>query len=445
MTALIINIMQPQLNWNFPEKLDFLLQEKARFKVLYGGRGSGKSYNIAQALICKALYQPLTIVCSRNLQKSIKDSVHKLLKGIIYRKDLGKYFEVTNHEIRSISGAQFIFANLSANPDELKSLEDADIWWVEEAAKVPNVSIEALVNTIRKPGSEIWFSFNPDVKDDPVYSRYVTGAKEMIEDGITIKSKLVNYYDNPYFYESELVKQMEADKKRRPDVYNNVWLGNVKQESESLVFKGHYEIQNFDTPPLHKIAGERFFYGADWGFSPDPTVLIRCFIIEKDEERYLYIDQEIYEIELSLNSIALKFAEMPDVRNWEIMADSARPDIIDLLKRCGYNIKGAAKTWNLGKERSLKKETTNDANKQTFIKAGIEYMQDFDKIIIHERCRNVIVEFGSYSKKIDKKTQEILPILEDNNNHCIDSIRYALSTYIKAKTSPNLNNIKWGT
>ena len=436
--------MQPELNWDFPEKLDFLLQEKARFKVLYGGRGSGKSYNIAQALVLKAMYQPLTIVCSRNLQKSIKDSVHKLLKGIILRKDLGKYFDITQHEIRSIAGAQFIFSNLSANPDELKSLEDADIWWIEEAAKVPEESIEALVNTIRKPDSEIWFSFNPDLKDDPVYSRYVLGAKEMIEDGISIKTRLVNYYDNPYFYESELVKQMEADKKRRPDVYNNIWLGNVKQESEALVFKGHYEVQNFDTPPLKKMVEQRYFYGADWGFSPDPTVLIRCFIIENDEGRFLYIDQEIHEIELGLNSIALSFASMPDVNNWQIMADSARPDIIDLLKRCGYNIKGAAKTWNLNKERRLKSENTNDANKQTFIKAGIEFMKDFDKIIIHQRCVNTIIEFGSYSKKIDKKTQEILPILEDNNNHCIDSIRYALSTYIKAKSSTNYKKVNWG-
>jgi phage terminase large subunit len=430
------------IDWHFPEKLDFLLQEKARFKILYGGRGSGKSYNIAQALVLKAIYQSLTIVCSRNLQKSIKDSVHKLLKGIILKKDLGKYFEITNHEIRSIAGAQFIFANLSSNPDELKSLEDADIWWIEEAAKVPEASIEALVNTIRKPGSEIWFSFNPDLKDDPVYARYVTGAKEMHEDGIKIIAKLVNYYDNPYFWESELVKQMEADKRRRPDVYNNVWLGNVKKESEALVFKGRYEVQNFETPVLKKISGNRFYYGADWGFSPDPTVLLRCFITEDQRGRILWIDQEIYEIELGLNSIALKFSEMEGSRFWKIKADSARPDIIDLLKRCGYNIEGAIKTWNLEKERAMGK-STNGADKQTFIKAGIDYLLDFDNIIIHERCKNTIVEFGSYSKKIDKKTGEILPILEDDNNHCIDSLRYALSDEIKLGKTINYNEIKW--
>lgn len=434
------------IDWDFPESLDFLLQEKARFKVLYGGRGSGKSYNIAQALVLKAMYEPLTIVCSRNLQKSIKDSVHKLLKGIILKKDLGKYFEITNHEIRSIVGAQFIFANLSSNPDELKSLEDADIWWIEEAAKVPEESIEALVNTIRKPGSEIWFSFNPDLKDDPVYRRYVLGAKEMLEDGINIKTRLVNYYDNPYFWESELVKQMEADKKRRPDVYNNIWLGNVKKESEALVFKGHYEVRNFETPPLKKIYNQRFFYGADWGFNPDPTVLIRCYITDDERGRLLWIDQEIYEIELQLRNIAMKFAEMPDSRLWLIKADSARPDIISMLKESGYNIEGAAKTWTMKKEKAAKAKKTRDqthkANEQTYIKAGIEYLLDFDKIIIHERCRNTIVEFGSYSKKIDKLTQEVLPILEDDFNHCVDSIRYALSEYIKAKTAPK--QINWG-
>jgi phage terminase large subunit len=435
-----------EVNWNFPAKLDFLLQKKARYKVLYGGRGSGKSYNIAQALVIKALYEPLTIVCSRNLQKSIKDSVHKLIKSTIIKKDLGRFFEITNVEIRSLAGAQFIFQNISSNPDELKSLEDADIWWIEEAAKTPEDSITALVNTVRKKGSEIWFSFNPHLESDPVYQKYVTGAKEMLEDGISIESVLVNYYDNPFFWESELVTQMKSDKKRRPDVYQNVWLGNPIKESEALVFRGRYEVQNFDTPPLKKLFNNRFFFGADWGFNPDPCVLIRCFITDDERGRILWIDQEIYEVELQLKNIAPKFAEMQEAVDWKIKADSSRPDIIDMLKRAGFNIEGAPKTWTMKSEKGFAakrtREQTQKASEQTYIKAGIDYMLDFDKIIIHERCKNTIVEFGLYSKKIDKISKEILPLLEDANNHCIDSIRYALSEYIKAKTA--IKTINWG-
>ena len=138
--------------------------------------------------------------------------------------------------------------------------------------------------------------------------------------------------------------------------------------------------------------------------------------------------------------------EIPESMLWKIKADSARPDIIDILKSSGFDIEGAAKTWTMKKEKATKAKKTRDqtqkANEQTYIKAGIDYLLDFDKIIIHERCKNTIVEFGSYSKKIDKDSKEILSILEDKFNHCIDSIRYALSEYIKVKTAPK--QINWG-
>lgn len=400
--------MSQQFITKYPKKLEFLLGSKARFKVLYGGRGSGKSYSIALALIQRALYEPLNILCARDLGKSIIYSVHQLLSDIISHHKLDAFFDITQYTIKSVAGATFIFTGLRSNPHEIKSLEGIDICWIEEATKVPEKSWEMLVETIRNKGSEIWISFNPDLKDDPVYVRYVENAKNLAASGIAIISELVNYHDNPFFYETQLPKSMEYDKKFRPDIYNCKWLGNVKKESDALIFRGKYIIDDFDTPPLKKLFEERYFYGLDFGFNPDPLAMTRSFIYNN----CLYIDQELYQVGLDLKDIPDFLDQMPEVRDWLIKADCARPDIISMLNDEGFTVEGASKTWEM-------KDKPRGANEQQYIKAGIEYLCDFEKIIIHTRCTNTADEFGCYSKKIDKITDKILPIIEDKYNHCL--------------------------
>ena len=204
-----------------PEKLQFFLHGKARYKVAYGGRGSGKSVNIALSLLLRAMASQQRILCTRELQNSISDSVHKLLRDLIDKHGWLNYFTVTNNTIKNYLGSEFIFKGLRNNISEIKSLEGIDICWVEEAAKVSSDSWNILVPTIRKEHSEIWVSFNPDEIDDETYKRFVVSKPY---DCLTAR---VNYCDNPFFPDV-LKHEMEWDKQYNVPKYENVWLGKPK-------------------------------------------------------------------------------------------------------------------------------------------------------------------------------------------------------------------------
>lgn len=155
----------------FPAKLEFLFKP-ARYKVAHGGRGSAKSWGFARALLILAAQKPLRILCTREVQKSIKDSVHRLLSDQIQAMGLGHLYQVLETEIRGANGSLFVFAGLAQHTVEsIKSFEGVDIVWVEEAQAVSKRSWDVLIPTIRKPGSEIWISFNPLLETDETYQR----------------------------------------------------------------------------------------------------------------------------------------------------------------------------------------------------------------------------------------------------------------------------------
>lgn len=218
-----------ELKIELPDKLDFLLGEKKRYKVLKGGRGSAKSWSIARALLVRGIERPVRILCTREIQKTIKDSVHQLLKDQIQELNLGYYYEVQNQAIHGRNGTAFGFAGLRHNITELKSYEGADYCWVEEAQVVSRKSWEVLVPTIRKEGSEIWVSFNPELEDDETYQRFVIHPPG---EAIVVT---VNHSDNPWFPEV-LRKEMEEKKKRDPDGYLHIWEGHCKQVLEGAIF-----------------------------------------------------------------------------------------------------------------------------------------------------------------------------------------------------------------
>src|ERR1035441_4851613 len=155
-----------------PPKLDFL-SHPARFKVLWGGRGGIKSWGVARALIQKAYSSPLRILCARELQLSIQESVHHLLETQIHLMGLDPFFTVQQTSITSSAGAEFIFSGIKSNPTKIKSMEGIDICWVEEAEKVSRTSWEILIPTIRAAGSEIWVTFNPDEETDPTSQMFL--------------------------------------------------------------------------------------------------------------------------------------------------------------------------------------------------------------------------------------------------------------------------------
>lgn len=204
----------------FPEKLEFLF-EPARYKVAYGGRGGAKSWGMARALVILGRQKTLRVLCAREIQKSIAESVHQLLVDSIKELGLEWFYEVTNSEIRGQNGTQIIFAGLRHNVDNIKSKEGVDICWVEEASNVSSQSWNKLIPTIRKDGSEIWISFNPELDTDETYKRFVLNPPP---GAIVVK---MNWSDNPWFPET-LRAEKDHLKETDPDAYLNVYEGHCK-------------------------------------------------------------------------------------------------------------------------------------------------------------------------------------------------------------------------
>jgi len=214
----------------FPPKLKPLF-EPWRYKVLHGGRGGAKSWGIARALLILGLNSPLRILCARELQKSIKTSVHQVLSDQIKKLGLQSRYEVLERVIRGSNGTEFYFEGLRHNAMQIKSYEGADICWVEEAATVSKSSWKYLIPTIRKPGSEIWISFNPELEEDETYQRFVLKPPT---DSVVIQ---INYWDNKWFKDTALWQEMLDDKFRDYNNYLHVWEGRCKQAVDGAIFQ----------------------------------------------------------------------------------------------------------------------------------------------------------------------------------------------------------------
>lgn len=376
---------------DLPEWAECLF-EPSRYKALLGGRGGGKSRSIATALVVRAKHNVERILCAREVQKSIKDSVKRLLDDEIERCGYRSFFTSTETEIRGANGSLFVFAGLRGNAAGVKSLEGVTIAWVEEAATISQASLDTLIPTIRAPGSELWFSWNPNRATDPVDALFCN------EDGPPPRTLLrkINYDSNPWF-PPDLQEAMEYDRGRDIDKWRHVWLGEYAQNSEARVFK-NWRVEEFDSPD-----NVEYRQGADFGFSIDPSVMVRCWL---DGTR-LYVDHEAYGRGVEIVNLPKLFQAIPDGEKWWTTADTARPETISHLRKHGFPritpaLKGA---------RSLEE--------------GVEFLKSYD-IVIHPRCVETIAELSSYSYKVDPLTGLVLPVLEDKNNHCIDALRYAV-------------------
>jgi len=331
-------------------------------------------------------------VCVREVQRSLSQSVKRLLELKIEQMNAGAYFEVQEAQIKSRKGDGLIIFQGMQNhtADSIKSLEGYDRAWVEEAQSLSQRSLDLLRPTIRKPGSEIWFTWNPHEPTDPVDAL----LRGPVPPADTIVRE-VNYTDNPWFPDV-LKDEMEYDRRRDPDKYAHVWQGGYLHNSVSRVFR-NWKIDEFDAPPdaIHRL-------GADWGFAVDPTVLVRCHIIG----RTLYIDHEAYMVGCEIVNTPDLFMQIPDAEKWPIVADSARPETISHMRKNGFP----------------KLLTAVKGPKS--VEEGIEWLKSYD-IVVHPRCKHTIDELTLYSYKTDPLTGRVLPILEDKQNHVIDALRYA--------------------
>lgn len=239
----------------FPIKLRGLF-EKSRYKVAFGGRGGAKSWGISRALLIKGAKSPLRILCAREFQTSIKDSVHKLLCDQIEALGLLGFYEITQNAIRGKNGTEFAFVGLKNNVANIKSYEGVDICWVEEAQTTSRLSWNILIPTIRKEGSEIWISFNPELETDETYQRFVINPPA---DCIQIK---INWNDNPWFPDT-LKLEKDALKERDLEAYNQVWEGLCRQSVNGAIFAKELQQADLDgritrvpydaTKPVHAV------------------------------------------------------------------------------------------------------------------------------------------------------------------------------------------------
>jgi len=363
----------------------------ARYKGAYGGRGSGKSHAFASYIVVRCVSERTDVVCLREVQRSLKQSVKKLIENKIEALGVGHHFEVQHDRIKGRNGSIIIFEGLANHTAEsIKSLEGFDIAWFEEAQVASQRSLDLLRPTIRKPGSEILFTWNPRLSSDPVET-LLRGPNPPPD---TVVHE-VNFADNPWF-PNVLKDEMEYDKRRDPDKYAHIWLGEYVRNSEARVFR-NWAVEEFEAPPgaIHR-------FGADWGFASDPTVLVRCHIIG----RRLYVDHEAYQIGCEIADTPSLFLSIPEAEKWPMVADSARPETISHMRRNGFpKIQAAVKG-------------------PKSVDEGVEWLKSFD-IIVHPRCRHTIDELTMYSYKADPLTGQILPILSDKDNHVIDALRYA--------------------
>ena len=398
-----LNIKTPR--WAKP------LLNPRRYKGAKGGRGSGKSHFFAEMLVESHILNPdCNSVCIREIQKSLKFSAKKLIEDKIRSMGVSHLFDITLTEIRNKNGnGIIIFQGMQDHTsDSIKSLEGFDIAWCEESQSISKRSVELLLPTIRKKDSEVWFSWNPYMDNDPVETM-INWNKD--EDSICIH---VNYLENP-FIDDILIKEAERHKRNKPDSFDHVWLGKYATKSDSQIFKDKYDIKDFT---VDESFGNPLF-GMDFGFANDPTTGIKVYI----KNDILYISDEAYKVGLELDDTSMYLkSKIKDIEKYVICADCARPESISYLKRNG-----------LPKIRGVKKWSGSVID-------GIEFIKSFDKIIIHPKCENTISEFRLYSYKIDKRTDTILPDVEDSNNHIIDAIRYALEPiYKKGVTGLNAN------
>jgi len=379
------------------------LLEPARYKGAKGGRSSGKSHFFAEALVELLVVNPDTQwVCIREIQKSLKFSAKKLVESKIEAMGVGGLFEVTREEVRRIGGKGFvIFQGMQDHTaDSIKSLEGFDGCWVEEAQSLSHRSIELLIPTIRKPGSELWFSWNPDQPDDAVEQHFADNADATLVH--------VNYADNPWLPE-EMAKLAEWQRRKDYERFAHIWLGGFNTKSEAQVFK-HTRLEEFEPQP----DWDGPYQALDFGFSADPTAFVRCWI----GDNTLYVEYDPGAVGLELDDTAGYItSRVPDADKYATRADSARPESISYLKRHGLPRITGVEKW------------------PGSVEDGVEHLKTYDEIVIHPRCRDMQEEARLYSYKVDKRSGDVLPKIEDAHNHRWDAVRYALAPLIRRKST----------
>ena len=378
-----------------PPKLIPVFAGKKRYRCAYGGRGSGKTRSFAlmtavRGYQCGQAGLNGAILCGREFVNSLADSSLEEVKEAIRSVPwLANYYEIGDKYIRSRDRRiNYLFAGLRYNLDSLKSKARILLAWADEAESVSEMAWQKLLPTVREHDSEVWVTWNPETEGSPTDLRF---RKHIGDNGISVE---VNYCDNPWFPEV-LEQERLADKARLDEAsYRWIWEGAYLQMSDAQIFRGKYEEKAFTL----REEWDGPYFGLDFGFSQDPTAAVKCWIYDG----CLYIEQDYGKIGLELDDTAPMLRQhLPGIEKYVVRADSARPESISYLKRHGLpRITGVQK----GKGS---------------VEDGIEFIKSFKRVFIHPDAAATLREFKLYSYKTDRLSGDVLPVVLDENNHCI--------------------------
>lgn len=401
---------------DFPEKLGFLF-EPSRYKVAYGGRGSAKSWSFARALLVKGKSKKHRILCAREVQKSIKDSVHKLLSDQIQVMGMGDFYEVIENAIRGKNGTEFAFAGLASHTVEsIKSFEGVDIVWIEEAQVVTKRSWDVLIPTIRKDDSEIWVSYNPELDTDETHQRFAINPPP---DALIAK---VNWDDNPWF-PPVLEKERQHCKLTNPKDYANIWEGECKPAVSGAIYYDEISLSqdegrvcNVPYDPTLKV---HVVFDLGWNDAMAISLVQKhaseLRLIEYYEDSHKTLDH--YSAWLREKNMNWGKMYLPhDGRTRDFKTGKSAEEI---MQSFGWDV---AITPNMGVEDGIR------LTRMTFNRIY------FDK----NKCERLIQCAKRYRRSINQQTQEPGAPLHDEWSHGADNLRY---TCVNAEA---MSNEEWG-
>lgn len=395
---------------------------------LAGGRGSTKTSFTAIEIVLGIVKDPLAnALCIRKVADTLRRSVYANIVWAIDVLGMRAFFDIKKSPLEIIykpTGQLILFSGLD-DPEKLKGIKVTEGYfkflWFEELTNFHGYDeIRNVMQSVLRGGEEDWDDDEPLENDCCVILSY--NPPKSVNDWVNEEvekdhhSRLVHkstYLEVPrqwlgkkFISDAERIKNMDFEK------YRHEYLGECVGISDRIIFDGKWEEKEFDEPVLSSVYQNRFFYGVDWGFAKDPTAGVRCFV----QDECLYIDYEVGGVGVEIVDTPNLIRNLPQADKWIIYGDNARPETISHVARTGLNIQPCDK-WSGSVEE------------------GIEYIKSFRKVYVHPRCKEVINELKRYSYKVDRKTDEILPIPEDKFNHYIDALRYALNMYIKKEVS----------
>lgn len=403
---------------SLPQKLEGFLKPK-RYKIAYGGRGGSKSWNVARILLFKGTLEPLRILCAREIQRTIADSVHRLLADQIALLGLEDFYRVTENSIQGQNGTEFLFAGLRQQDiGKIKSFEGVDIAWCEEANTISKKSWDVLIPTIRKDGSEIWLTFNPELDTDETYVRFVQNPP------VDSEVVFINWSDNPWFPET-LDKERIALRARDPDAYENIWEGKCRSAVEGAIYSRELadsfagkRIRPVPHDPILKVH-------TVWDLGWNDSMAIGLVQRSSSEIRFIgYIEGQ-------QRTLADYVQELSQLK-YQWATDWIPHD-------------GQAKDYKSGKsaEEVLRALGRNPRIVEKLdIEAGIKAARlVFPRVYFDEsKCQRLLHCLKRYRRTINQNTNEPGPPLHDENSHGADMFRYMAVAADQMTNEPKLGN-----